>query len=184
MPVCFASSASFSATPGGDSPAVATASLSKPGHPRLGRRPGRVASLVGLALGLLLCGQPIGSMAGEQAKSAPLNAEHVAQTGSEEVTRNEQGFPVPRKGPLVSEMREDLTPEVPGSETVIRRYDDYKGNTIREFSINGMLFQIEVTPVGGPTYYLIDVEGNGVFQERRMGPQPRLIVPQWVLFRF
>ncbi|MEO5341151.1 MAG: DUF2782 domain-containing protein [Magnetococcus sp. MYC-9] len=101
-----------------------------------------------------------------------------------EVTRREEGFPIPRKGPLISELREPTDPEHPDQETVIRRYEDSKGNTVREYLINGMLFQIEVVPVSGPPYYLIDVEGSGTFQERHVGYQPRLVVPQWVLFRF
>lgn len=100
------------------------------------------------------------------------------------VVRREGGFPIPRKGPLISELREDLDPEISGAETVIRRYEDAIGNEMREFYINGALFQIEVTPVNGPPYYLIDVNGNGLFQERYQGHQSRLVVPQWVLFRF
>ena len=106
------------------------------------------------------------------------------QHGEEGVSRHDKGFPIPRKGPLISELREDLSPDIEGPETVIRLYEDAMGNTVREFLINGALFQIEVTPANGPTYYLIDVSGNGLFEERHQSHQPRLLVPQWVFYRF
>ena len=85
---------------------------------------------------------------------------------------------------MISELREDMDPDIPGAETVIRRYEDAMGNTMREFLIHGVVFQIEVVPVHGPPYYLIDVTGNGLFEERYQGNRPRLVIPQWVLFRF
>lgn len=140
------------------------------------------ACLLGLGMLLIVC--PTNSMAAAQKTANPPKVEAAPQAIPDEVTRDEKGFAVPRKGPMISELREDLDPDVPGPETVIRRYEDYKNNTVREFLINGMLFQIEVIPNNGPPYYLIDVEGNGLFQERYVGYQPRLVVPQWVLFRF
>ena len=111
--------------------------------------------------------------------------EAARQAGAADgVSRREAGFPVPRKGPLISNLREDVDPEIPGAETVIRRYEDSRGNVVQEFILNGALFQIEVSPVHGPTYYLIDVQGNGLFEERYQGHMPRLVVPQWVFFRF
>ena len=108
----------------------------------------------------------------------------IADTTQAEVTHRDEGFPVPRKGPLVSELRENLDPETPDAETVIRRYEDSRGNVVREFLIHGALFQIEVIPISGPPYYLIDVTGEGLFQARYQGSKPRLLVPQWVFFRF
>ncbi|MBF0161744.1 MAG: DUF2782 domain-containing protein [Magnetococcales bacterium] len=149
---------------------------------------GGTAALLALILALALC--PTGSLAAEKAKPRPAAAQTapaadpVPQDVPEEVSRRDEGFPIPRKGPLISELRESTDPESKIPETVIRRYEDYKGNTVREYLINGMLFQIEVIPTSGPPYYLIDVEGNGLFQERHVGYQPRLVVPQWVLFRF
>ncbi|MBF0402142.1 MAG: DUF2782 domain-containing protein [Magnetococcales bacterium] len=147
---------------------------------------GHFTCLIGLSLALLFALGPANGYAAAKAKTnAPAQQQEVApQPVPDEVSTNEKGFEVPRKGPLISELREDLDPEVPGPETVIRRYEDYKGNTVREFLINGQLFQIEVIPTNGPPYYLIDVTGNGLFQERHVGYQPRLVVPQWVLFRF
>ncbi|MBF0126040.1 MAG: DUF2782 domain-containing protein [Magnetococcales bacterium] len=92
--------------------------------------------------------------------------------------------PIPAKGPLVSELKEDLDPAIPGPETVIRKYEDAQGNQVREFAINGAVFEIQVVPANGPPYYLIDNDGDGLFETRLNGYEPKLVVPQWVLFRF
>ncbi|MEO5363735.1 MAG: DUF2782 domain-containing protein [Magnetococcus sp. DMHC-8] len=155
-------------------------------RPVAGQKPrgGWVTGWPAILLGMALLLAPGHGMTDETAPGSPSVAVDAEQPVQDEVTRNEAGFPVPRKGPMISELREDLGTDPVGPETVIRRYEDYKGNTVREFLINGRLFQIEVTPANGPTYYLIDVEGNGLFQERYASPRPRLVVPQWVLFRF
>lgn len=94
------------------------------------------------------------------------------------------GHAVPQKGPLISELREDLSPEVDGAETIIRRYEDAQGNQVREFIMNNAVFQIQVIPRNGIPYYLIDADGDGLFENRFRGYEPSLIIPQWVLFRF
>ncbi|MBF0095734.1 MAG: DUF2782 domain-containing protein [Magnetococcales bacterium] len=138
-------------------------------------------SLASLFVGLCLL-LPGSLQAAE--RNADKTAAHASQPVPEERSRNEDGFAVPPKGPLVAELRETLDPDASAPETVIRRYEEYNGLTVREYLINGTVFQIEVTPASGPSYYLIDVEGRGLFQERYVGFQPRLVVPQWVLFRF
>ncbi len=95
-----------------------------------------------------------------------------------------RGHAVPKRGPLISELREDLDPEIAGPETIIRKYEDGAGNEVREYVINGAIFQIQVIPFNGPPYYLMDVNGDGLFEHRYRGYEPRIIVPQWVLFRF
>lgn len=96
----------------------------------------------------------------------------------------EDGFEVPKKGPLVSELREDLSDEIPGAETVIRIYEDMAGNRVKESMINGSVFQIEVTPFHGLTYILLDSDGDGRFETKFYGQEPKFVVPQWVIFRF
>jgi len=77
-----------------------------------------------------------------------------------------------------------LDPEIAGPETVIRKYEDAQGNEVREYVVNGAVFQIQVIPYNGVPYYLLDVNGDGLFENRFQGYQPRIVVPQWVLFRF
>ncbi|MBF0180743.1 MAG: DUF2782 domain-containing protein [Magnetococcales bacterium] len=94
----------------------------------------------------------------------------------------QESHAVPAKGPLVSELKEKAEPE--GPETVIRKYEDAQGNQVRESAVNGAVFQIQVTPYNGPPYYLIDNDGDGLFETRINGYEPKLMVPQWVLLRF
>lgn len=96
----------------------------------------------------------------------------------------EEGFEIPKKGPLVSELREDLSDDVPGAETVVRIYEDMAGNRVKESMINGAVFQIQVTPFHGFTYILMDTNGDGLFETRFNGHEPKFVVPQWVIFRF
>ncbi|MBF0588112.1 MAG: DUF2782 domain-containing protein [Magnetococcales bacterium] len=97
---------------------------------------------------------------------------------------NPQGHAVPSKGALIAELTEDLDPKIKGPETVVRLYQDVNGTKIREYAINGLVFQVEVIPYYGIPYVLIDQDGNGLFESRYDGPQGRFILPQWVLFRF
>ncbi|QFU03093.1 hypothetical protein FIU83_15705 [Halomonas sp. THAF5a] len=67
----------------------------------------------------------------------------------------------------------DLEPDI-----TIREEED---RTIREYRVNGELYAIEIQPSAGPSYYLVDHDGDGDF-ERREGD--RIAVPQWVLKTF
>lgn len=67
----------------------------------------------------------------------------------------------------------DVEPDI-----TIRQEDD---RTIREYRVNGELYAIEIRPSRGPSYYLVDHDGDGNF-ERQDGD--RLAVPQWVLKEF
>ncbi|MBF0341066.1 MAG: DUF2782 domain-containing protein, partial [Magnetococcales bacterium] len=87
---------------------------------------------------------------------------------------------LPVKGPLVSELREP-DPDHPGHVTVIRKYEDSQGNQVREFSVQGAIYQIQVIPVNAPAYYLIDPNGDGLFESMSNGHEPQFVVPQWVL---
>ena len=102
----------------------------------------------------------------------------------DEGTYRAEGYQPPGKGPLVSELREDVDPKVPGPETIIRNYADGWGGQVREFIMGGAIYQIEVVPYNGLPYLLIDKDGDGLFETRFRGNELRLIVPQWVLFRF
>ncbi|MDA8383621.1 MAG: DUF2782 domain-containing protein [Betaproteobacteria bacterium] len=54
---------------------------------------------------------------------------------------------------------------------------------VEQYSINGHVYMVKVTPAHGKPYYLIDEKGNGIFvREDTLGPQPS--VPEWVLLRF
>jgi hypothetical protein len=93
--------------------------------------------------------------------------------------------PPPSRGVLVSELRERLSRGDRDPETIVRLYEDNAGNQVREFSLNGHLFQVEVIPANGmPPYLLVDTTGDGLFDMRVVHSERRVVVPQWVLFRF
>ncbi|WP_290796747.1 DUF2782 domain-containing protein [Halomonas sp.] len=83
------------------------------------------------------------------------------------------GFALVASGPVLGQSSSDLEPDI-----TIRQEED---RTIREYRINGELYAIEIRPSRGPSYYLVDHDGDGNF-ERQDGD--RLAVPQWILRRF
>lgn len=86
-----------------------------------------------------------------------------AQTFSEEIQ------PPP---PLTDEAV--LEPDV----TIRRRGED----TVEEYRLNGRLYMVKITPSIGPSYYLIDNDGNGLFDKQMGQVYEDFKVPQWVLF--
>lgn len=83
----------------------------------------------------------------------------------------------PPKAPSETEA-EGLQPEV----NIIQRED----KTIEEYRLNGRLYKIKVTPRNAPPYFLVDRDGDGSFETRRMESslEPDLMIPNWVLFRW
>ncbi len=68
--------------------------------------------------------------------------------------------------------------EVPEPEvTIIERKD----KTVEQYSINGRIYMVKITPRVGPPYYLLDLDGDGLLDVRRDSPD-NISVPQWVLF--
>lgn len=72
--------------------------------------------------------------------------------------------------------QEELQPEV----TITHRKDA----EIEEYRINGQLYMVKVTPVVGPSYYLIDTTGDGNLNLRRSELDPAFLVPSWMIFRW
>ena len=70
---------------------------------------------------------------------------------------------------------ENLEPEVTITQT-----DE---QTTYEYSINGARYMVKIVPVKGPAYYLLDLDGDGEFDRQEDDPA-RIVVPQWVLFRW
>jgi len=54
---------------------------------------------------------------------------------------------------------------------------------IEEYSLHGQVYMVKVQPKGAPAYYLVDRNGNGVF-ERLPGGYKRISPPMWVIKRF
>ncbi|MDX5379375.1 MAG: DUF2782 domain-containing protein [Halomonas sp.] len=75
--------------------------------------------------------------------------------------------------PVLAQSSANVEPDI-----TIRQEED---RTIREYRINGQLYAIEIQPRQGPSYFLVDHDGDGNFV-REEGD--RVAVPQWVLIRF
>lgn len=64
--------------------------------------------------------------------------------------------------------------------TITKRKDGE--NELEEYSINGNVYMIKVTPPSGKPYYLHREDRDGAWVND--GPTRPLSVPQWTLFRF
>lgn len=74
-------------------------------------------------------------------------------------------------------MDDASTPEV-----VITPRNDKR---IREYRANGVLYMIEVSPDKGPSYILVDMDGDGSLETRRHAfDGDEMMVPRWTLLRW
>ncbi|RDB42081.1 DUF2782 domain-containing protein [Halomonas sp. DQ26W] len=80
------------------------------------------------------------------------------------------GLSLTLAAPALAQSSADVEPDI-----TIRQEEE---RTIREYRVNGLLYAIEIRPARGPSYYLVDHDGDGNF-ERQEGD--RIAVPQWVL---
>jgi len=55
---------------------------------------------------------------------------------------------------------------------------------IEEYRVNGQLYMIKVTPSVGPSYYLMDTDGDGSLETTSNELDSGLLVPNWVLLRW
>lgn len=85
-----------------------------------------------------------------------------------------EDLPDPPPPPDMLQSGETLEPEV----TIIQR-DDAE---VEEYRMGGRLYMIKVTPVRGPSYYLVDTDGDGMFDRRMSELYNDFVVPQWVIF--
>jgi len=89
-----------------------------------------------------------------------------------QIPNNLQPLPeVPPPPPGVN-LDADLEPQV----TITRKGED----KVEEYRLNGQLYMLKVTPVNGPTYYLVDEEGKGTWARRdQIGGDIR--PPMWLI---
>ncbi|NNL99387.1 MAG: DUF2782 domain-containing protein [Gammaproteobacteria bacterium] len=67
-----------------------------------------------------------------------------------------------------------LEPDV----NIIRTED----GVIEEYRANGGLYMVRIKPAVGPAYYLVDQDGDGVFEREMSIMKKNFEVPHWVLF--
>ena len=82
--------------------------------------------------------------------------------------------PQPPDIPDTLESGQPIEPQV----TIIREED----SITEEYRVNGKLYMVKVTPVGGIPYYLIDNDGDGQMESRTNRLGSNNVVPQWVMF--
>ncbi|HIF50653.1 MAG TPA: DUF2782 domain-containing protein [Thiotrichaceae bacterium] len=83
--------------------------------------------------------------------------------------------PEPPELPDPLETGENIEPVI----TIIHKDDA----VIEEYSVNGVVYMVKITPVVGPSYYMVDDNGDGNLTSRRHRLD-KVSVPQWVLFRW
>ncbi len=105
--------------------------------------------------------------------SAPVLAEDAATPPPEQAAPSSVDAPPP---PMPSDDREQMAPEV----TIIRNAE----RTVEEYRINGQLYMVKVTPSKGPSYYLVDADGDGNLETQRSELDPKILVPSWVILRW
>lgn len=80
----------------------------------------------------------------------------------------------PPELPMPVQSGETMEPDI----TIIR-----KGKkTIQEYRKNGKLYMVKVTPAVGPSYYLIDTDGDGNMDVRQSDLDKGMNINQWKIF--
>ena len=69
---------------------------------------------------------------------------------------------------------ETLEPDI----TIVQKQHE----TVEEYRIHGRLYMVKITPKIGKPYYLLDTNGDGMFNRRMSDLYSDVVVPQWVLF--
>ena len=82
---------------------------------------------------------------------------------------------IPPPPPEMSSWDQALEPQVTIKKADREEHEEYR--------VNGQLYMIKVTPPDGPSYYLVDQQGNGTFT-RVETLTPNLRPPMWVIYRF
>ncbi len=57
-----------------------------------------------------------------------------------------------------------------------------KDKRIKEYRVNGQLYMIEIVPKKGPSYYLVDTDGDGLMESRYNRVETDVVIPRWTLF--
>lgn len=86
--------------------------------------------------------------------------------------------PEPPDLPMPVQSGEAIEPEP--DIIIIKRGD----KTIEEYRVNGELYKVKITPSVGPSYYLIDTNGDGNLDVREMAHDNELKTNQWILFEW
>lgn len=70
------------------------------------------------------------------------------------------------------------------SEAEVTIVQDDKDQRVEEYRVNGRLYLVKVIPVAGPSYLLVDRNGDGQFELTDDDPTASPPTAQWVLFKW
>jgi hypothetical protein len=76
-----------------------------------------------------------------------------------------EALPAPQTGAGIPQIPED---------SVAAEHTEANGDVVTEYRVAGQLRMVKVVPVGGPTYYLVDRDGDG-----RMDPAGGKVPTTW-----
>lgn len=82
--------------------------------------------------------------------------------------------PEPPELPAQIVSGENMAPDI----TITRQ----KKETVTEYSVNGNVYMVKITPKSGPAYYMVDTDGDGDLETRRSELEKGMNIPQWLLF--
>jgi hypothetical protein len=75
--------------------------------------------------------------------------------------------------PDVLQSGEVMEPDI----TIIQKEEE----RVEEYRMRGRLYMVKVTPSVGPSYYLLDSDGDGRLESRMSQLQSNFVVPSWVI---
>jgi hypothetical protein len=97
--------------------------------------------------------------------------------------RRPEGFPVPDVSgcKFQGDFRRDLTPLIPGEETVFKNYLCPDGRQVEVIIVNGHLLGYNIDEDGQYPfdYTLLDLDGDGIFETK--DTEGKAEIPEWVL---
>jgi len=83
-------------------------------------------------------------------------------------------IPEPPELPSQIVSGENMSPDI----TITRK----KKETITEYSVNGSVYMVKISPENAPAYYMVDTDGDGNLETRRSELEKGMNIPQWLLF--
>jgi len=82
-------------------------------------------------------------------------------------------IPEPPELPSQTVSGEPMSPDI----TITRQ----KKAEITEYSIDGRVYMVKVSPKNAPPYYMIDTDGDGDLETRKSDLEEGLHIPHWIL---
>lgn len=81
--------------------------------------------------------------------------------------------PEPPELPAQIVSGESMAPDI----TITRK----KKQTVTEYSVNGSVYMVKISPENAPAYYMVDTDGDGNLETRRSALEDGMNIPQWLL---